>query len=118
LSRQTADGDVFIFVIYRLLTEGYFRVPFLVSKMLRAPHTTHPIACFARSLGGILFNRAEDEIAGADDLRLAVSGLDAAQRQVLKESVFDPALKHFVSDSVPAISERLRALAGILVTVQ
>ena len=116
LSRQAADGDVFIFVIYRLLTQGYFRVPFLVSKMLRPPHTTHPIVCFARTLGGIVFNRLEDETAGMEDLQSAVSGLDANQRHVLKESVFDPTLKHFEMNGLPELVERLRILSGVLMS--
>ena len=94
LSKQTYDGESYIFVIYRLLTSGYFRPAYMVAKMINPPFNTHPVACMARGLGGILFNLNDDLAAGTRDLRQAAGTLQAEQRRVLKESVVDPTLKH------------------------
>ena len=111
LGQQSADGDTFIFVIYSLLTQGFFRPAFMLAKMLNPPHNGHPIACLARGLGGIVFTLPEDEAKAIGDLRRIAAELGAEQRQTLHTNIVEPALKH-----VPPgpFSTKARELAGIL----
>ena len=111
LSRQSCDMDSFVFIVYSLMTQGFFRPAFVAAKMIAPPQNTHPVVCLARGVGGIMFGLAEDEAQAAQDLRQAVASLGAPQRQILKESVVDPLLKQVPPG--PAAT-RVRVLTDLL----
>ena len=114
LSKQTCDGDTYIFVTYRLLTTGHYRPAYILSKMLVPPQNTHPIVLFARGMGGIMFKMPEDEAEGLRELGRVAAGLADDQRRVLKESVVDPTFKSLPPTTFSVFSARLYALGDIL----
>lgn len=90
------DAKQVLYSLYQLLTNGRFQSAFIVAKLLVGRGMDNPAVDLARSVGGVLFENAEDEGIGSECLARSVRrlGANAKLRQTFHDSVLEPTFRH------------------------
>ena len=104
------EAGELVFTLYRLVVGGYFRVAFILSKMLAASGEAHPLLYLAQSLGGVLLERPEDETAGTAALVTLLRQLPPDKQAVFYADIVAPAFGRLQTVGDPGIVARLEAI--------
>ncbi len=113
INSSGTGNDRKLFAAYALLVRGGFRSAFILSRVLLAAGFDHPIVRLAQSLGGVLFNLAEDEAEGVRTFTTWIAQLPPDKRGSLRSEIIEPTFGNLTAIGDPGVASRLAAIRQV-----